>query len=62
MDDGQSKDVADVWAVSAFLNINSETLAVAVAGPRHRMEAVVLEQAQLLLATCSFITRQWTKA
>jgi DNA-binding IclR family transcriptional regulator len=54
--------VADVWAVSAFLSVNSETLAVAIAGPRHRMENNILECAQLLLATCSFISRQWVRS
>ncbi len=57
----RGENVADVWAVSAFLSVNSETLAVAIAGPRHRMENNVTECAQLLLATCSFITRQWSK-
>ena len=50
--------VTDVWAVSAFLNVNSETLAVAVAGPRHRMESKVIEHAQQLLSTCGMISRQ----
>lgn len=55
------ENVPDVWAVSAFLSVNSESLAVAIAGPRHRMESNVLECAQLLLATCSFISRQWLR-
>ncbi|MBW3656582.1 MAG: IclR family transcriptional regulator, partial [Gemmatimonadetes bacterium] len=58
----RGENVADVWAVSAFLSVNSETLAMAIAGPRHRMENNVIEHAQLLLATCSFIARQWSKA
>lgn len=57
----RGENVPDVWAVSAFLSVHSETLAVAIAGPRHRMEANVMEHAQLLLATCSFIARQWSK-
>ena len=57
----RGENVADVWAVSAFLTVHSETLAVAIAGPRHRMEGNVTEHAQLLLATCSFISRQWAK-
>ncbi|MBI5275182.1 MAG: IclR family transcriptional regulator [Burkholderiales bacterium] len=57
----RGENVADVWAVSAFLCVNSETLAVAIAGPQHRMENNVMEHAQLLLATCSFIARQWSK-
>jgi IclR family transcriptional regulator, acetate operon repressor len=58
----RGENVPDVWAVSAFLNVHSETLAVAIAGPRHRMEHNVVECAQLLLATCSFISRQWARA
>lgn len=54
----RGENVPDVWAVSAFLTVNAETLAVAIAGPRHRMENNVVECAQLLLATCSFIARQ----
>lgn len=54
----RGENVPDVWAVSAFLTVSSETLAVAIAGPRHRMENSVAECAQLLLATCSFISRQ----
>ncbi|MDO9072417.1 MAG: IclR family transcriptional regulator [Rubrivivax sp.] len=57
----RGENVPDVWAVSAFLSVHSETLAVAIAGPRHRLEANVMEHAQLLLATCSFIARQWSK-
>jgi IclR family transcriptional regulator, acetate operon repressor len=57
----RGENVPDVWAVSAFLNVNAETLAVAIAGPRHRMENNVVECAQLLLATCSFIARQSVK-
>jgi IclR family acetate operon transcriptional repressor len=57
----RGENVPDVWAVSAFLSVNSETLAVAIAGPRHRMEANVMEHAQLLVATCGFIARQWSK-
>ena len=57
----RGENVADVWAVSAFLSVNSETLAIAAAGPRHRMENNVTECAQLLLATCSFIARQWSR-
>lgn len=56
----RGENVPDVWAVSAFLSMQSETLAVAIAGPRHRMEDNILQHAQLLVATCSFITRQWS--
>lgn len=58
----RGENVPDVWAVSAFLSVNSETLAVAIAGPRHRIEPHIVESAQLLLATCSFISRQWSRS
>jgi len=58
----RGENVPDVWAVSAFLSVNSETLAVAIAAPRHRMEHNILECAQLLVATCSFISRQWIRS
>lgn len=54
----RGENVADVWAVAASLLINGETLAVAVAGPRHRMEASLPECARLLVATCSALGRQ----
>jgi DNA-binding IclR family transcriptional regulator len=57
----RGENVPDVWAVSAFLGVHKETLAVAIAGPRHRMEHNVVEHAQLLLATCSVIARQWSR-
>jgi DNA-binding IclR family transcriptional regulator len=57
----RGENVADVWAVSAFLEINAETLGIAIAGPRNRMEENVVECAQLLLATCGAISRQWAR-
>lgn len=54
----RGENVSDVWAVATFLTINNETLAVAVAGPRHRIEGNVAECAKLLVATCSFLSRQ----
>lgn len=55
----RGENVSDVWAVSAFFPVHNETLAVALAGPRHRMEANLAESAQLLVASCSFIARQF---
>ena len=52
------ENVSDVWAVAAFMTVNRETLAVAVAGPRNRMEANMLEHARQLAATCSLISRE----
>ena len=57
----RGENVADVWAVSAFLEVNAETLGIAIAGPRNRMEENVVECAQLLLATCGAIARQWAR-
>lgn len=58
----RGENVSDVWAVAAFLTLNNETLAVAVAGPRHRIEGNVVECANLLVATCSFLARQQARA
>lgn len=55
----RGENVPDVWAVSAFLAVSSETLAIAIAGPRHRMENNLVECVQVLLASTSFISRQW---
>jgi DNA-binding IclR family transcriptional regulator len=54
----RGENVSDVWAVATFLTINNETAAVAVAGPQHRLEGNVPEIASLLVATCSFLSRQ----
>jgi len=58
----RGENVSDVWAVATFLTINNETLAVAVAGPKHRIEGNVAECANLLVATCSFLSRQMARA
>ncbi|MNE95322.1 Bacterial transcriptional regulator [compost metagenome] len=58
----RGENVSDVWAVATFLTINNETLAVAVAGPRHRIESNVAECAKLLVATCSFLSRQLVRS
>ncbi|MGU7784925.1 IclR family transcriptional regulator [Burkholderia sp. PU8-34] len=54
----RGENVCDVWAVAAYLTLNHETLAIAVAGPRNRMEGCVTECAKVLVATCSLLTRQ----
>jgi len=54
----RGENVSDVWAIAAFINVYNETLAVAVAGPQHRLESNVAEMAQLLVASCSFLSRQ----
>lgn len=58
----RGENVPDVWAVSAPISFGSEVLAIAVAGPRHRMEDRVEEHARLLAATCSSISRQSSRA
>ncbi len=58
----RGENVSDVWAVASFLTVNNETLAVAVAGPRHRVEGNVAECANLLVATCSFLSRQLVRS
>ncbi|MEG0938684.1 MAG: IclR family transcriptional regulator [Comamonas sp.] len=54
----RGENVSDVWAIAAFINVYNETLAVAVAGPQHRLEGNVAAMAQLLVASCSFLSRQ----
>jgi len=54
----RGENVVDVWAVSTFLNVNRETLGVAVAGPKHRLENNMPECAHLLVATCSLLSRR----
>jgi DNA-binding IclR family transcriptional regulator len=54
----RGENVADVWAVAASLVVDGETLAIAVAGPRHRMETSLQECARLLVSTCSMLGRQ----
>jgi DNA-binding IclR family transcriptional regulator len=54
----RGENVDDVWAVAASIQVAEETLAVALAGPRHRMETAMTECATLLVATCSFISKQ----
>jgi DNA-binding IclR family transcriptional regulator len=54
----QGENVSDVWAVASLLTLNRETLAIAVAGPRNRMEDCVAECAKVLVATCSLLARQ----
>ena len=53
----RGENVADVWAVAASLVISGETLAVAIAGPRNRMESRLRQCAQLLVATCSALAK-----
>lgn len=54
----RGENVSDVWAVATNLTINQETLVIAVAGPRNRMEGCLNEHAKVLVTTCSLLTRQ----
>lgn len=54
----RGENVSDVWAVAAFITVRNETFAVAVAGPQHRIETSIAEMARLLVASCSFLSRQ----
>ena len=54
----RGENVPDVWAVAAFLSAPHEPIAVAVAGPQHRIEGNIPEIARLLVASCSFLSRQ----
>ena len=54
----RGENVSDVWAVAAFLGTPPDALAVAVAGPRHRMESSLTDCARLLVASCSALSRQ----
>jgi DNA-binding IclR family transcriptional regulator len=54
----RGENVIDVWAVATLINVHGETFAVAVAGPQHRLESNIEEIARLLIASCSFLSRQ----
>ncbi|MCD0503282.1 IclR family transcriptional regulator [Bordetella petrii] len=54
----RGENVEEVWAVAASLVVNQETFAIALAGPKHRMEGSMAECARLLAAACSFISHQ----
>lgn len=53
----RGENVADVWAVAAFLQAGRETLELGVAGPRHRMQDRMLGCAQQLVTACSQVAR-----
>lgn len=57
----RGENVSDVWAVASYLNVNAETLGIAIAGPHHRMERTLPECAQLLLAVTGHIAKQWDR-
>lgn len=58
----RGENVADVWAVAAFFSAGRETLAIGLAGPRHRMQDSMLACAQQLVTTCSLVARQLARA
>lgn len=55
----RGENVSDVWAVAAHFIVNNETLAIAIAGPRHRMQATLSECAGQLAAACGLVSRQF---
>jgi len=52
----RGENVNDVWALATALRVNKEAFAVAVAGPKHRIEMNIPETAHLLIATCSLLS------
>jgi DNA-binding IclR family transcriptional regulator len=54
----QGENVADVMAVAAPVNAGSAQLAIAIAGPLHRMQAQEAKHVERLLATARAIERQ----
>lgn len=54
----RGENVADVWAVSAFVPLRTQTMGVAVAGPALRMQGMLETVAPLLVGTCSLLGRQ----
>jgi IclR family acetate operon transcriptional repressor len=54
----RGENVADVWAVAAFVALRNETLGVALAGPAARIEAQLATLAPLLVGACSQLARQ----
>ena len=57
----RGENVSDVWAVAAFINGNTEIFGIAIAGPRDRMERNLPEFTQLLVSTCSLLSRQLSR-
>lgn len=54
----RGENVADVWAVSAFVPLRTETMGVALAGPASRMRDSLALLAPLLVGTCSRLARE----
>src|SRR5262249_4318803 len=50
------ENVADVMAIATTVRLGSEVYGIAVAGPIHRMERVLTDQASALAAACATIT------
>lgn len=54
----RGENVEDVWAVAGYVAVNSETFAIAVAGPAPRMEKNCEAIAGLVLTTCRHLAQQ----
>lgn len=53
----QGENVPDVWAVSAGVQLNTESFALAVAGPRNRLEPSVMKYAHLVVQACRLLAQ-----
>jgi len=53
----RGENVADVWAVAAALHSSEDWLGIAIAGPRHRMEADIQRFGNLVLSTSHLVSR-----
>lgn len=58
----RGENVEDVWAVAAFFHAGRDTLAIGLAGPRHRMQDSMLSCAHQLVTTCSLVARELSRA
>ena len=54
----QGENVRDVWAIAATVTMGSESFAIAVAGPQHRMKPLLAVRVRELLGTCNALARQ----
>ena len=53
----QGENVPDVWAISAGVQLNTESFALAVAGPRNRLEPSVMKYARLVVQACRLLAQ-----
>ena len=53
----KGENVPDVWAISAGVQLNTESFALAVAGPRNRLEPSVTRFAQHVVQACRLLAQ-----